>query len=245
MSKFDLDIAVGMRAAQQDVAGFALVVRSAKVEYFSSSTSPSMQHALAAAALAFLAAMRQGDALAERGVEHRFALLDFQFDADGLEADRVDLRVRHHRGLAVVSLKCRAYSPGEGAGRSGPLRLSCSVAGIDREALAVFGQVLPRALRRQRAERVQRAAKRVAAHIVERPHLLVVEAQMRLRDQGLAVGADEAEVLDRVGQIPAVIELSHSRWPLKRPIAGVGRPWYSAANASTLCVQRSSSWAKV
>ena len=47
---------------------------------------------------------------------------------------------------------------------------------------------------------------RVAAHVVQRPHLLVVEAQMRLRDQGLAVGADEVQILDRVGQIPAVVE---------------------------------------
>ncbi len=64
-----------------------------------------------------------------------------------------------------------------------------------------------RCVRRHAAQQHDRALDRVAADMVERPHVLVVEAQMRLLDQRLAVGADEAEILDGVGKVPAVVAL--------------------------------------
>jgi len=79
------------------------------------------------------------------------------------------------------------------------------VAGIDLEALTVFGRRHLALDRRKRSEATQRTAKRVSAHVIERPHVLGVEAQMGLRDHGLAVGPDKTEILDRVGDVPAVI----------------------------------------
>ena len=49
------------------------------------------------------------------------------------------------------------------------------------------------------------AAFTAVADVVKRPHVLGVETQMRLGSQRLAVGTDEAEVLDRIGNVPAVI----------------------------------------
>src|ERR1700682_3380109 len=92
-----------------------------------------------------------------------------------------------------------------GAAEAATIRLLCSVTRIDLEALA---KTRPRALtreRRERAESAERAAKLVTAHIVERPHVLGLKAQMRLRDEGLAVRPNEPEVLDRVGNIPAMV----------------------------------------
>src|SRR6266481_10200181 len=126
-----------------------------------------------------------------------------------------------------------------GAAEAAPIRLLfvMLVTRIDLEALAIFGHRDLTLDRRERPESAERAAKLVTAHIVERPHVLGLKAQMRLRDEGLAVKPNESEVLDRVGYIPAMVAVLHSRRPLKRPIAGVGRPSYSAAKP-TLCVQR-------
>src|SRR3954449_6278453 len=43
-------------------------------------------------------------------------------------------------------------------------------------------------------------------HVVQRPHLLRIEVEMRLRRHRLAVVADEAHVRDHVGPVPAVVE---------------------------------------
>jgi hypothetical protein len=75
--------------------------------------------------------------------------------------------------------------------------------GIDREAFAIFGdRRVPLRARLQRAEAAQRTAERMAANMIEGPHVLGVEPQMRLRDESLAIGADETEILDRVGEVP-------------------------------------------
>src|SRR5712671_7295694 len=97
--------------------------------------------------------------------------------------------------------------PGQRGRRSGPFRLSCSVARIDFEALAIIGYRDLTLDRRECAESAERAAKLVSAHMIERPHVLGVKAQMRLGNQRLAVRTDEAEVLDRIGDIPAVIAI--------------------------------------
>src|SRR5258705_11959949 len=88
--------------------------------------------------------------------------------------------------------------------RSGPFPLSCSVTRIDLEALTIIGHRDLTLDRRERPESAERAAKLVSAHMIQRPHVLGPKAQMRLRDEGLAVGPNESEVLDRVGNIPAV-----------------------------------------
>src|SRR5947208_4671215 len=86
-----------------------------------------------------------------------------------------------------------------------PIPLSGSVTRIDLEALAIFSRSYLTLYRRERAEPAKRTAKLVAAHMIERPHVLGLEAQVRLCDQGLTVGSDEPEILDRISDIPAVI----------------------------------------
>src|SRR5712664_467848 len=95
--------------------------------------------------------------------------------------------------------------PGKGGRRSGPFRLSCSMTRIDLEALAIIGHRDLTLYRRERPESPERASKLVSAHMIQRPHVLGVKAEMRLRDEGLAVRPNETEVLDRVGNIPAMV----------------------------------------
>src|SRR5882672_10249968 len=94
-----------------------------------------------------------------------------------------------------------------GAAEAAPIRLLfvMLVTRIDLEALAIIGHRDLTLDRRERPESAERAAKLVTAHIVERPHVLGLKAQMRLRDEGLAVRPNESEVLDRVGNIPAMV----------------------------------------
>src|SRR3954447_4174457 len=75
----------------------------------------------------------------------------------------------------------------------------------DLEALLVVGDMRFALFRGHSAQRDQGALDLVAAHVVQGPHVLLVERQVRLGDQGLTVGTDETHVLNRVGQIPAVI----------------------------------------
>src|SRR5260370_26780640 len=94
---------------------------------------------------------------------------------------------------------------GQRGRRSGPFRLLCSVTRIDLEALTIIGHRDLTLDRRECPETAERAAKLVTAHMIQRPHVLGLKAQMRLRDEGLAVGPNESEVLDRVGNFPAVV----------------------------------------
>src|SRR5277367_5038946 len=114
--------------------------------------------------------------------------------------------------------------PEKGGHVSGPNRQVWGlVAGSDLEAFAILRDRRI-ALRAgfQGAEATQGAPERMAANVVERPHVLFIEAQVGLRHQRLAVTADEAEVLDGVRDIPSVVailplaaaaELAHrGRW---------------------------------
>src|SRR5712672_3611797 len=94
-----------------------------------------------------------------------------------------------------------------GAAEAAPIRLLfvMLVTRIDLEALAIFGHRDLTLDRRERPESAERAAKLVTAHMIQRPHILGVKAQMWLRDQGLAVRPNESEILDRVGNIPAMV----------------------------------------
>src|SRR5258708_13114931 len=42
--------------------------------------------------------------------------------------------------------------------------------------------------------------------MIEGPHLITIEVQVRLRHQGLAIFSDEAQIFYHVSQIPLVIE---------------------------------------
>src|ERR1700733_12253595 len=133
--------------------------------------------------------MHERNALTKRRVKHGFALFHFHLDASRLEPNLVNLRFRHAFGLVAVvteiaGASCRSRAKGR---RSGPFRLSCSVAGIDLEALAIFSHCDLTLGRRERPEPAERAAKRMSTHVIERPHILGVKAQMRLGDEGLAV----------------------------------------------------------
>src|SRR5271163_3634282 len=80
------------------------------------------------------------------------------------------------------------------------------MAGIDLEALAVLrDRCVALRSRFQCAEAAQRAPESVATNVVERPHVLRVEAQVRLRYESLAIIADKAKVLDGVGDVPSVV----------------------------------------
>src|SRR5712672_4386252 len=94
-----------------------------------------------------------------------------------------------------------------GAAEAAPIRLLfvMLVTRIDLEALAIIGHRDLTLDRRERPESSEWAAKLVSAHMIQRPHVLGIKAQMRLRDQGLAVRPNESEVLDRVGNIPAMV----------------------------------------
>src|SRR5262245_7785129 len=128
--------------------------------------------------------MRQCDALAESGVENGFILFDLEFYAHGLQAN--DISGRAHRGLLKPRLASLPVIGREGASRSRllPPRL---VAGIDGESLAIVGEMRLSVGRAHLPQGEQRALENVAADIVERPHFLLVEAQVWLGDQGLAV----------------------------------------------------------
>src|SRR5215217_2635394 len=109
-------------------------------------------------------------------------------------------------------------------------------------AALVLGDVRLAILRGHLVEEDVRALQRVAAGLVERPHLLRVEVQMRLRDERVAVVADVAErVLHDLREVLAVVqglplalagELANRRGraafvlrperDLVRPVAGLG-----------------------
>src|SRR5258708_37449198 len=56
------------------------------------------------------------------------------------------------------------------------------------------------------AEVYQRTPELVAFHVIEGPHLIAIEVEVRLRHQGLSILSNEAQIFDAVGQIPLVIE---------------------------------------
>src|SRR6056297_3670441 len=95
-------------------------------------------------------------------------------------------------------------SCGEAAMRG--LSGSFSVARIDRGALALFSDMgIPLGIR-HRTQRLERRSQGVAPDMLQLPHVLVVEPQVRLRHQGLSIVTHEVEILDRIGEIPAIIE---------------------------------------
>src|ERR1700761_4349529 len=119
------------------------------------------------------------------------------------------------RRPAVVFRPIASLSTGSG-GLLG--RLGGPAAG--RAASLVLGDVGLALLRRHLVEEDVGALEGVALHVVQRPHLLGIQVEMRLRDERVAVVADVAEVLDDLSEILAVVhglplamagELAHRR----------------------------------
>src|SRR3954464_6125292 len=76
-----------------------------------------------------------------------------------------------------------------------------------RPSALVLGHVLLALLRRHLVQQHVGAVERDPADLVERPHLLRVEVQVRLRDQRVPVVADVAErVLHDLGEVLAVVQ---------------------------------------
>src|SRR5215207_10547804 len=104
--------------------------------------------------------------------------------------------------------------PGRRLSVARPVQLSFTslLARGRREAAAgpatlVLGDVLLPLLRRHLVERDVGAREGEVLHVVERPELLlVVEVEVRLGHQRLAVVADVAEVLDDVREVPVVVQ---------------------------------------
>src|SRR5664279_2427379 len=83
----------------------------------------------------------------------------------------------------------------------------------------VLGDVRFALLWGHRVEQNVRARDIDALALVQGPHLLRIEIQMRLRDQRLAVVADVAQILERLGEILAVdgcLPLAHAGEPAHR-----------------------------
>ena len=74
------------------------------------------------------------------------------------------------------------------------------------EAAAVIGDMLFPLLGSHLAEIYQRAPELISFHVIEGPHLIAIEVEVRLRHQGLTILSDEAQIFDAVCQIPLVIE---------------------------------------
>src|ERR1700730_2284092 len=108
---------------------------------------------------------------------------------------------------SCVSLILLSSFVRERADRWPPDDIASSVHRLDLETGAILGDMLLALLRCHVAQQNDRALDGVPANMVERPHVLVVEPQMRLRHQRLAVATHETEILDAVGQIPAVVAL--------------------------------------
>src|ERR671911_1416806 len=73
-------------------------------------------------------------------------------------------------------------------------------------AALVLGDVGLAVLVAHLVEQDVRALERVAADLVQRPHLLGVEVQVRLRDERVPVVAHVAELLHDLGDVHAVVE---------------------------------------
>src|ERR1700679_3821562 len=74
-----------------------------------------------------------------------------------------------------------------------------------RSTPLVLGHVGLALGRRHLVEQDVGALQRVALDVLQLPHLLRIQIEMRLRDERLAVVTDIAEVLDDLGEILAVV----------------------------------------
>src|SRR5258708_748968 len=76
---------------------------------------------------------------------------------------------------------------------------------FDGETLAILGHIGFPLLGCHLVEQHIRALELNAFEMVQRPHVLVIEDNMRLRNERLAIGTDIALILYDVGQLPAMV----------------------------------------
>ena len=130
VDQFDLGVAVHVGLAQQDVTLFALVVGQGERRVAIHLHVALDQEGLAGRALTFAAAVHQGDALPEGGVQDGLVFVDlhlqvdrFEFDAVGLPHG-VQLLIQRIAGDKPKSTECRArrWRRPPGPARSGVTR---------------------------------------------------------------------------------------------------------------------------
>ncbi len=95
IEQLDFKVAIGVRLAEQDVLGLALVVGKSEGGIFEQFDIAADQSRLARAALTLLAPMHQCDALAKGRIEHGLAFFDLHLEADRLKAHRMNHHVGH------------------------------------------------------------------------------------------------------------------------------------------------------
>ncbi len=93
-----------MRAAEQDIIFIALVIRQGERRILQKIDVSIYQPRFAARALALLATVHERHALAEGGIEDRFALFNLHLDSNRLESHRVYGFARHYSLLSVDCL---------------------------------------------------------------------------------------------------------------------------------------------
>src|ERR1700755_1981555 len=102
--------------------------------------------------------------------------------------------------MARLGWGSRSAPPAPPAGWSGSGRRTAR-----RPAALVLGHVLLALLGRHLVQEHVRAVERDALDLVQGPHLLGIEVQVRLRDERVPVVADVPEVLHDLGDVLAVL----------------------------------------
>src|SRR6266699_3936453 len=162
--------------------------------------------------------MRQRDTLTNRCIEHCFVFVHFDLDANWLKSNsmcshpQLFLHVRQEstRGSQSLAVPCRhSWTAG---GRSTSCSLSHDPAVfkdverlLDSKALLVLDQPCIPLLGCHLVEQYVGALELYTLKVIQRPHVLVVEEDMWLRNERLAIGADEALILHDVSQVPPVV----------------------------------------
>src|SRR3954452_16591917 len=246
VDELDLEVGVGVGAAQQRPALGLLEVRQREGRVAVEADVAVEQEGLARRALALLAAVHEHDALAEGGVEDGLVLVGLHLDADRLEADCV--------GLPHGRLRPRETPAASGANRPasrrrrGRLRVQRRLASSP-QAVAPSGAGRPAG---PPALYLATYFSRSSGDISLR-RMLGLWSVMPFTSSSVHIffgsrsrcgcgtsvcpssRTNPESCMMSATSLPWC-RVSHSRWPDSRPMAGVGRPSYSGRNA-TLSVQ--------
>jgi len=117
IQQIDRQIVEGLGPAHQDLAAVAFAVVQREGRIFQHLDLAVDQHAFAGRTLAFLAAVRQRDALAECGVEDGFILVHLEFHTHGLQPYGVNLShsvrpPRRQSGSLSLPRSCSGWGGG-------------------------------------------------------------------------------------------------------------------------------------
>src|SRR5215204_7666780 len=97
---------------------------------------------------------------------------------------------------------------------------------LDSEALLVILVPLLALFVGHLVDKHPRALELDAPYVVQLPHLRVIEDDVRLRDQGIVVVADVAEILEHVLEVPTVVQ--------GLPLALAGQPAHGRCRTSVV-----------